>query len=386
MMNPAAKMPSSGRYFPNSHNTTVVVNARDELLACLERINTLNPPVQTCSTGWAFHGLYAGPTSIAYLFYRLYAIYPDLEFKNQSLLDWAQAYLDLSRHVPERNPDPDHCGIANETLAYTTLQAVIVGDPSLANKLCSYQSLVNSRADGSNEWLYGRAGYLYFLRLARSHFSSTEYLTSYKQLTEAMQKTIERMFQVPLPWTWHGSEYLGAAHGVVGIICQIVLSDPAAASHLERLLSDLLDQQFPSGNFPSSTSASSDNLVQFCHGGPGFVLSLKSVLPFFPSLKPRLEEAIERARQDTWSRGLLTKAPCLCHGIPGNALAFGDSHRMQQFLTHMTTSSLEQHGWMEKAGHSDDFVSLYTGEAGRAWVWAILDRDQPTTCIGYNDV
>jgi hypothetical protein len=47
------------------------IDYHQELLASLSRINLYNPPVQTCSTGWSFSGFYSGPTSIAYLFYRL---------------------------------------------------------------------------------------------------------------------------------------------------------------------------------------------------------------------------------------------------------------------------------------------------------------------------
>ena len=30
--------------------------------------------------------------------------------------------------------------------------------------------------------------------------------------------------------------------------------------------------------------------------------------------------------------------------------------------------------WMAKVGRSDEFVGLWTGEAGRAWCWAVLDK------------
>jgi hypothetical protein len=47
---------------------------------------------------------------------------------------------------------------------------------------------------------------------------------------------------------------------------------------------------------------------------------------------------------------------------------------------------------MAKAGQSDEFAGLYTGEAGRAWTWAVLDRVKQGEdrwkmgIIGFNDV
>jgi len=35
---------------------------------------------------------------------------------------------------------------------------------------------------------------------------------------------------------------------------------------------------------------------------------------------------------------------------------------------------------------SDDGEGLWTGIAGRAWAWAILDKGLPVTFLGYDDV
>ncbi|KAI0377633.1 hypothetical protein F5Y04DRAFT_174176 [Hypomontagnella monticulosa] len=387
-------MPSD-RYFPNPPGPPRTTDPNKELLASLDRIATYNPPVHTCSTGWTFQGLYSGPTSIAYLFYRLSQIFPDLQFKQQSLLDWAEAYLALGARGQKKAPDPSHCGIANETLAHLALSAVIQRDASLARQLCSFAATINtSSKDGSNEWLYGRAGYLYFLRLCRSAFvsSSTDTAPSSNSsiaaaLDTAIANTVARILSSPQPWTWHGKAYLGAAHGTIGIITQVVLSQPSAAPALQDLLAGLLaEHQWPSGNFRSSVGSESDRLVQFCHGGPGFGVSLASLAPFFPALKAEIEDAVDRIREDAWRRGVLTKAPCLCHGIAGNALVFDDDERFMHFLSLMSTEEMEERGWMSRAGRNDDFVGLYTGEAGRAWVWGVAASGGKRVCIGYNDL
>jgi Lanthionine synthetase C-like protein len=376
---------ASHRYLHNNEHLLQPADSHEELLASLTRINLYNPPVQTCSTGWTFDGFYAGPTSIAYLFFRLHTIYPELMFKGQSLLDWSQAYLDVGAHCTNLKVDPSHCGIANEALARLTLQAVVEKEASLAQKLCSYSSMINTmKKQGSDEWLYGRAGYIYFLRLARSSFDTGQDHWIRSLIDNTIKKVVERIVASPLPWEWHGKAYLGAAHGSIGILTQIVLST-GADTRVEEVLSQLLEEQFSNGNFPSSLSSRSDELVQFCHGSPGFVLSLTSLKPHFPSLQSKIHAAVTTAQEDVWKRGLLTKTPCLCHGIAGNALAL-DGPRFHNFLTYITTEVLERNGGLDRAGRSDDFAGLFTGEAGRAWVWAIANKNLERTCIGFNDL
>ncbi|EXJ94782.1 hypothetical protein A1O1_03180 [Capronia coronata CBS 617.96] len=375
-------MSTSSRSFKNESNPLERANSHEELIASLTRINTFNPPIQTCSTGWTFHGLYYGPTSIAYLFLRLSQHYPDLMFKGQSLRDWAEAYLDLS-HGQRESVDSNHCGIANEMLAQLAVRAVMAEDPSLAQKLCSYEAVIND-ASGSDEWLYGRSGYLYLLRLARSGFEDDSKVTI--PVDKAIHTTVRRILSTKQPWTWHGKYYLGAAHGSFGILCQLVLSSPSSAESVQPILSQILDTQFPTGNFPSSLPPGSDRLVQFCHGGPGAVLALRSVRPYFPDLRDRIDCAIAAAQRDVWKRGVLTKQPCLCHGIAGNALALDDDAEFQHFVAYMASAVLENQGWLDEAGRDDQLVGLYTGEAGRAWVWAVADKNLQKTCIGFNDV
>ena len=399
-------MAHSRRYFTHAGDTRVLPEPSQELLQSLSRIDTYNPPVHTCSTGWSFSGFYSGPTSISYLFYRLSLVYPDVEFKRQSFRDWAEDYLRLGAHGQQKAPDPSHCGIANELLASLTLRSIMGDRLDLARQVCVFEQVINGAEKGSNEWLYGRAGYLYFLRLCRSHFEGQAGSQSILELlTQTIERTIRRILEEPLPWTWHGKEYLGAAHGYIGIITQIVLS--RNQNHTRGLV-DIMDRvlalQFPSGNFPSSAKESytehDDRLVQFCHGGPGFVMSLNSTAEYFPTnIKVKMQEAVEKARADIWNRGLLTKPPCLCHGIVGNALAFSraDDNRFEQLLAYSTTQSIEANaradpsralnkGWLHDAGRDDAFAGLYTGEAGRAWVWAVADAKLPRTCLGYNDV
>ncbi|KAI0540715.1 hypothetical protein GGR58DRAFT_104629 [Xylaria digitata] len=379
-------MVTSNRYFENPIVSTTEVDARSELVASLKRIAKLYPPVHTCSTSWSFSGLYSGPTSIAFLFYQLSHIYPDLEFEHQSLSEWAQTYLQLGARTHKRAPTPSHSGIGDETLAHLALDAVISEDPSLVKRFCSYAEVINSSTDdGSNEWLYGRAGYLYLLRLCKRVFHEDYHPGTAALLERTIKSTINRILSVPRPWNWHGKQYIGAAHGSIGIITQVVLSMPSAAPQIQPLVLELLDHQFPSGNFPSSLPAGSDRLVQFCHGGPGFVISMRRLLPYFPEISGKIETAISTAQLDVWKRGLLTKHPCLCHGIAGNSLAL-DRDQFFHFLSFMGSERIEGLTHNPTSTGDDGRAGLYTGESGRAWCWAIADKGLPRTCIGYNDI
>jgi hypothetical protein len=115
------------------------------------------------------------------------------------------------------------------------------------------------------------------------------------------------------------------------------------------------------------------------------VISLLSIKKYFPKLESKIDRAIKRGRECILERGLLTKEPCLCHGISGNALALEDAEfeHFMSFTTGHEMKSMENDGMMEK---SEDPASLWTGEAGRAWAWAVADQGLERRLLGYNDI
>lgn len=95
--------------------------------------------------------------------------------------------------------------------------------------------------------------------------------------------------------------------------------------------------------------------------------------------------AAQRAADDIWARGLLTKGVGLCHGISGNAYAFLALHRAtgedaylaraQQFALYAARH------WQALYGRPDRPASLYEGLAGSACLWMdVLRPDAP--CAG----
>ncbi|KAH3767476.1 glutathione S-transferase LANCL1 [Pelomyxa schiedti] len=173
----------------------------------------------------------------------------------------------------------------------------------------------------------------------------------------------------PLMFDFHGKNYLGAAHGMAGILyvlmlCQEAMGDGKVKALVKSSLDWVLSQQFESGNFPSSVrenKAQVDELVQWCHGGPGFIFTLCAAYKQYGD-KKFLNAAI-RSANDVWDRGLLRKGLGLCHGTSGNAYALlamyrttGDDKYIKQAISmaefscgpasdHFTCSNSQENLW-----------------------------------------
>lgn len=102
-------------------------------------------------------------------------------------------------------------------------------------------------------------------------------------------------------------------------------------------------------------------------------------------LREKIDKAILKARACIRERGLLTKEPCLSHGIAGNALAL-ESPEFEHFLSFTTGKEMEALRRDNMLDPSDSPESLFEGEAGRAWCWAVADLNLPKRVLGYNDL
>ncbi|KAL8636728.1 MAG: hypothetical protein Q9228_005909 [Teloschistes exilis] len=357
-------------------------NPQGQLIKSLERIVKEYSPQDSYSRH-ELHGLYSGPTSIAYLFLQLSRSYPHLLIAGHHCKSWCKMYLAPAREAAY-GVTADKCGVICEELAHRAVGAAVTGEQGDIELMDQHAYMVAQEPDGSDEWLYGRAGFLYLLRLVRHWVPSQK---------ETMDACITRIGDCILrngpSWTWHGKEYLGAVHGSVGIVTQLILSDPIYAAHPEisAVLEKLLQSQDrENGNFPSSIDSGHDHLVQFCHGAPGFALSLPLVRPHCNNaLQQAIDAAVVKARRCIWEKGLLTKEPNLCHGATSNALALTAPQR-EHFMAHTTMEMIvkgKKEGWCLEGS---DLYGLFCGEAGRAWGWARLDNDKNNGIIGYSDV
>jgi len=378
-MSTSFAQPPLPRYFKNDAEPSKR-DARKQVIASLDRIVTQYPPDSIRPGG----GLYRGPISIAFLFFALQEFYSDFTVESFSPGEFCAAYIKQAQDNIKSfgEPTPHDCGVHNDILALLALGAASAKDKEMAGELCDFVDVALEQ-DASNEWLYGRAGFLYLLRLVRASFLDDK--ETFGMITDTADEVIDAILSSSRPWKWHGKTYVGAVHGMIGIITQIVLSDSKYAARLEPELGALLSYQYDSGNWPSSLPPGKDRYVQFCHGAPGVVSSLTCIKPLFPNLADRIDTAIRKGRQVIRERGLLTKEPCLCHGISGNALAL-EGEELEHFLTYTTKNEIKQmdkDGMLEK---SDDPSSLWAGEAGRAWCWAVVDKGLERRFIGYNDI
>lgn len=404
------------------------VDAKVELHNSLNRLVDHFPPSSLAPSG----GLYAGLLSVVYLFWKLDKIlHPDWQFNGLTVKEWMEAYWAQAKRydrallgdagIGSLKIRPWRCGVGEDTIVYAALRVVFTLEDRqedakaevrafcrAAKQVIGPKSASQEQRHGkpaSNEWLYGRAGTLYLLRTIRKVTNSrlANPSTLLSEIDDTVRDFIQEIVSAPRPWVWHGKAYLGAVHGSAGIIFQAIRSMQAINLQDKRLLDELhsdveeiLDLQLPSGNWPSSIPSSSsqptqDRLLQFCHGSPGVVPCLRHVSALFPSLSKRITTAISSAESDILSRGWLTKEPCLCHGATGNAMALSSEDSRMVLLTGTMEDDIERLQQDGDVGTSDSPEGLYTGVAGRAWVWAVCsmyekDRAGEGTFLGFDDV
>lgn len=243
----------------------------------------------------------------------------------------------------------------------------------------------------ADELLYGKSGYLYclLLLLSGSHVHQEDrakmedmvllccarILQKGDQLMTDLRATYpcqlgtsnQQALMPKLIWMWHGKIYLGAAHGLTGILSLLlaserilnrrIYSDDDLNSMLitvEWLLHLCLDESnnvaynlpysiapqelaLPRGRQWVHDHKGKRELIQMCHGCPGIIMLFMEVLRWQSlnmhgtagfCLRGSLEASkIYQYVQDwlmkfVWPKGLLTKGLGLCHGIGGNAFLF----------------------------------------------------------------
>ena len=197
----------------------------------------------------------------------------------------------------------------------------------------------------SSELMYGCAGYLYALLFVKHYLpDSIDDRLITRVASHIISKGKEGAKSCPpatLQYSWHDKYYLGAAHGLAGILHTLLQSTAVTDEELHLTISPsvsyLLAQRHPSNNLRSSLGSQLDERVQWCHGSPGLV-------PLLTEMHARLgggflQEAL-RSATPVWQRGLLRKGHGLCHGTLGNAYTFLDMYQRT-----------EDPSWLSKTVH-----------------------------------
>ncbi|CAL8267124.1 unnamed protein product [Lota lota] len=286
-------------------------------------------------------GLYDGPAGVAYMLFHVTecALFSE---QRDAYLKTAKQIIDASvRHV---DADRDINTRAAFLLGGAGIYAVAamiykaMGLAEFVKPLTKFRNLwevcapINFLECGSDELFAGRAGYLCaalvlkqklgleILRKEQIKAICHAIINSGKQYARKKRKPF------PLMYSYYGTEYLGAAHGLSSVL-QMLLSHQEVLSGPERDLVwqsvDFLMTQEQNCNWPAELGAiiqRENQLVHWCHGAPGVAYLFAKA--YLINNKPQYLDTCIRSGELVWQKGLLKKGPGICHGIAGSAYVF----------------------------------------------------------------
>lgn len=244
----------------------------------------------------------------------------------------------------------------------------------------------------SDEWLYGRAGLLVALLLLLKELQAEEQQPLLQQLSASTENLIDRMAKAildsgvrtaaaegtargpPLRYRWHGKEFVGAAHGYLGILYVLLLvpsirKDLTHSAHqkIRETVDWLLHLESEHHNYPAIADEGPGGayLVHFCHGAPGAVFLFSEAYRVYNNDVYR--QAAERAATCVWRWGILRKGPGLCHGVAGNGYALLRWYQVTKqplWLERAVRFGLEINSPRQREKYGDHPFSLFEGYAG----------------------
>ena len=393
------------RYFSNDDPVQSLERSpRDEILPQLHKLITKWPPRDGTFPAELCHGLFAGPVSIAYLLFKISepgSGYEDVKVEDRNLRQWADTYLEFAVGIfsPEYEasfPKQHRWGLQSDRPAQYALKAAFHKDEQALQDFLALLPKVLETGEGEvwNDFLLGRTGYLYMLRLIRQSWPQAPIPpTVFKEFLDRI------LLDGKMKWTFMEYYCIGAGHGWISIVTQILLTDQSYAAECKPIIAEVLDQQFlvegdPNfGNWDAwlniETKRESRPQIQWSHGAPGVVMSLEAILPAYKSSDPefalRMEKAIAVAQEVIWKQGLLRKESCICHGTAGNSLALTNRKRKEHFLTWSTEDVVEKALEDGSSEASSSPSGLFRGLAGRIWAFYAFEKGT-SDCIGYSDL
>ncbi|XP_013409667.1 lanC-like protein 2 [Lingula anatina] len=363
---------------------------KQRLLAEVERqLNRLTTGLQ--DTDDRDYSVYTGITGIAYLHYHLWNVVDGRQ--STSHLHAALQHTERAlRHLKGRKLS-FLCGDAGPlALGAVLYEHAGKRDKSrdCVKRLVSLHKDVCRDPEIPDEILFGRAGYLFALLFVQRNIDHSEIDTV---VIERVIKAIidsgrslssEERSPCPLMYAWHGKQYLGAAHGMVGIFYILMqVTSPDIRHYLEEFLRPSIDYlmtlQFPSGNYPSSIgSATGDKLIHWCHGAPGWIHMFILAYKVFNDKK--YMSAAKSCSEVIWQRGLLRKGYGICHGVAGNAYGFLALYQATQDVKHLHRAIKFAEWCFDYGKHGcrtpDRPLSLFEGLAGTIYFLADLTNPQ----------
>ncbi|XP_065311685.1 lanC-like protein 2 isoform X1 [Dermacentor albipictus] len=331
---------------------------------------------------WSDSSVYTGTTGVALMYMHLSDVLQDTSYLNRALplVERQLSYL-KERRFSFLCGDPGPLAIGADL--YNRLGRS-QDSHNLIKRLVSLgKYVVPSTADIPDELLYGRVGYLFALLYVRKHVSPTAVddglIRNVVQavLSSGQQLSAEEKSRSPLMYQWHGSFYLGAAHGLAGIFYMLLQAKSMLPeAELTRLVQPSIDWlaalQYPSGNYPSSIGSSTDKLVHWCHGAPGTIHML--LLAHLVFRETRYLELAKKCADVIWHRGILKKGYGICHGTAGNGYAFLRMYQVTRDCKYLHRAAKFCEWCFDYGQHqcriADRPFSLFEGMAGTIYFMA----------------
>ncbi|XP_054643141.1 lanC-like protein 3 [Dunckerocampus dactyliophorus] len=344
-------------------------------------------------------GLYDGPAGVAYMLYHVSEC-PLFSERRDAYLKAAKHIIDVSMRYVDAEPDKNmRAAFLLGGAGIYAVAAMIYKSLGLADfvkPLTKFRSLwevcapIHFLECGSDELFVGRAGYLCAALVLRQKLGIE--ILSKDQIKSICQAIIESGKQYarkkrkpfPLMYSYYGTEYLGAAHGLSSVL-QMLLSYQDMLSGADKDLVwqsvDFLMNQEQNCNWPAELGAiieRENELVHWCHGAPGVAYLFAKA--YLINKKPQYLDTCIRSGELVWQKGLLKKGPGICHGVAGSAYVFlllyrltGNSkyiYRAQRFAEFLFTEEF-------KSGSRSltSVYSLFEGLSGT--VCFLVDLLQP---------
>ncbi|PAA74988.1 hypothetical protein BOX15_Mlig024892g1, partial [Macrostomum lignano] len=358
--------------------------------ACLHVLRSAGPLLQPSDRDWLLTT--AGQISDRTVQDIEAGLSPAAEPRDSMILGAAGCFMLAAEIAAVRNQAAECVKQADKFVAECSRRLPLPGDPL---------------GFGSDELFVGRAGCLLGLRRLLQLgpvCESADLAGRGRNLAEALiQSTVNSGLaggeswpaasQIPPPplrYRYHRSEYLGAAHGLGGVLFALLAwpgphlspGGPVQAS-VDWLIS--VGAANGDGNVgPTLDEANVSELVHWCHGSPGLVhLYARAHRVWGGS---RYLQAVQASADNAvWQRGLLRKGPGICHGVAGSGYAFLLLHRLLLVANSSTWNSKYLHRARQFAQFmldSDEFrqgarrpdcpYSLFEGWAGTACFYADL--------------
>ncbi|XP_077473962.1 lanC-like protein 3 [Stigmatopora argus] len=286
-------------------------------------------------------GVYDGPAGVAYMLYHVSEC-PLFSERRDAYLKAAKRIIDAAVRAADAEPERSMRAafLLGGAGVYATAAMIYksLGLADFVKPLNKFRNLwqvcapIHFLECGSDELFVGRAGYLCATLVLRQKLAIE--ILSKDQIKSICQAIIESGKQYarkkrkpfPLMYSYYGTEYLGAAHGLSSVL-QMLLSYQDLLSATDKDLVwqsvDFLMNQEQNCNWPAELGAIIDReneLVHWCHGAPGVAYLFAKA--YLINKKPQYLDTCICSGELVWQKGLLKKGPGICHGVAGSAYVF----------------------------------------------------------------